>query len=202
MLAYKVALYLHILALVLASGATFVTKLADGRRARARTVGEALDWHNVLLGASKLFPISLGVFVITGSYMLSVARLHIWSNGFVVAGIVGAALLFASGAFLGIKGNALRSVLENMAREDGARPAPRLVPPPLVAILPMINTGIALSVVFDMVAKPASVPVALGVMVIGAAVPAGIAMWKRPPMVAKSARVNIGASLNEEPHAP
>jgi hypothetical protein len=202
MYAYHVALYLHILALVLASGATFVTKLADGRRARARTVGEALDWHNVLTGASKLFPISLAVFVVTGSYMLSVARLHVWSNGFVVAGLAGAAFLFASGAFLGIKGRALEKVLENMAREDSARPAPPLVPPGSVALLPVVNTGIALSVVFDMVAKPTSIPVALGVIAIGMAVPTGIAMRRWPLTAAKSARTNLGASLNEEPRAP
>src|SRR4051812_15960364 len=99
---YRIALFLHIIAVILAAGATAVTKLAATRRMRARTVGEALDWHNVLTGASKLFPVALALFVLTGFYMLSVNGLRVWSTGYVVAGLVGVALLFASGTFLGM----------------------------------------------------------------------------------------------------
>jgi len=179
MTAYSIALFLHILALMLAAGATAVTKLAVGRRVRARTVGDALDWHNVLIAASKLFPVALAIFVVTGSYMLSVARINVWSSGFVVAGLVGVAALFASGAFLGSKAKLLKNVLETIAKEGSDRPAPRLVPPRLVAVLPVVNTGIALSVVYDMVTKPTSVPVALGILVVGAAVSLAAAMRQR-----------------------
>src|SRR5690349_4917005 len=109
MAAYRLALFLHLLALMLATGATAVTKLAVGRRMRARTVGEALEWHDVLMRSSNFFPISLAVFVATGFYMLSVTRLHVWSTGFVVAGLLGVASLFVSGAFLGSKATVLRN---------------------------------------------------------------------------------------------
>lgn len=180
MTAYRIALFLHLLALMLATGATAVTKLAAGRRARARTVGEALDWHGVLMGTSKLFPVSLALFALTGSYMLSVTRANVWSSGFVVAGLVGIVALFASGTYLGIKGKALKEVLERIARDGSDRPAPKLVPPPLVAILPVVNTGIALSVVFDMVTKPASVAVALGIVAVGVALTAALGFRGRP----------------------
>jgi len=65
-LLYPLAKYVHLFALFVAAGVTAVTKLAAGRRMRARTVGEALDWHNVLLSAAKLFPICLVVLAITG----------------------------------------------------------------------------------------------------------------------------------------
>ena len=165
--AYRIALFLHILTLIVAASATAVTKLAVGRRIRARTAGEALEWHNLLLSVSRLFPICLAVFVITGGYMMSVIHVRLWSSGFLVAGLAGVALLFASGTLLGINAKALKQVLEHAARQGTERPAPRLVPSPIIVMLPVINTGIALSVVFDMVMKPASVPFALGVIVIG-----------------------------------
>lgn len=166
---YHIALFIHILALVVAASATAVTKLAVGRRTRARTIAEVLDWHGVLMSSAKLFPMCLATFVITGSYMLSVSRANVWSSGFVVAGLVGSALLLVSGVFLSTKAKALKAFLEEMAKRGADQPAPKLVPPPFVAALPVINTGIALSVVFDMVTKPVSVPVALGVVVIGIA---------------------------------
>jgi hypothetical protein len=183
---YHIALFVHLLAVVVAAGATAVTKLAATRAARAKTVGELLDWHNVLMSAAKLFPICLAAFVITGFYMLSVAHMAIWSSGFVVAGLVGVLLLFASGTFLGIKGNGLKQILEQIAARGADQPAPNLAPPALVAALPLINTGISLGVVFDMATKPASIPVALAVVAIGAVLGAAKGM-KRPSPVMKQA---------------
>ncbi len=180
---YHVALFIHIVTLIVAASATAVTKLAVGRRARARTIGEALDWHDVLMSSSKVFPMCLAAFVITGFYMLSVSRASIWSSGFVVAGLVGVVLLLVSGVFLGTKGKALRHMLDEMAKRGMDQPAPKLVPPPLLAALPMINTGIALSVVFDMVTKPSSIPLALSVVAIGIALGAAGGLRRHAPAV-------------------
>src|SRR6476646_5474321 len=108
---YHIALFIHIVTLIVAASATAVTKLAVGRRIRARTVGDVLDWHNVLMSTSKLFPVCLAAFVITGFYMLSFTHTGIWSTGFVVAGLVGVALLLMSGVFLSTKAKALKQVL-------------------------------------------------------------------------------------------
>jgi hypothetical protein len=164
---YHVTLFIHILALIVATSASAVVELAIVRRDRARTLGEVLDWHNVLMSTARVFPICLATFVITGSYMLSITKVHVMSTGFVVAGLVGAGLLLVSGVFLGTKGKALKQILDEMAKQGADQPAPKLVSPPLVAALPVINTGIALTVAFDMVTKPASIPVALGVLAIG-----------------------------------
>src|ERR1043165_4117161 len=104
-LSYHIALFIHIVALIVAASATAITKLAATRRARARTIGEVLDWHNVLSSASKAFPICLAAFLLTGLYMLSITHIAVWSTGFAVAGLVGVLLLFASGTYLGIKGD-------------------------------------------------------------------------------------------------
>jgi hypothetical protein len=185
---YHIALFLHILAIIVASGATTITKLAAGRRARARTVAEALDWHNVLSSASKAFPIVLAVFFLTGGFMLSRGQASVWSSGFVVAGVTGVVLLFASGTYLGIKGKALGAVLEQMVGKNPDLPAPRLVPPPLVVVLPLVNTGIALAVAFDMVTKPASVTVALGIVALGIAITAVMGLRGKPAPVTKAAQ--------------
>jgi hypothetical protein len=148
-------------------------------------VGEALDWHNVLTSTSKLFPLCLAAFVITGGYMMSLTHTD-WLSGFVVAGVVGSVLLLFSGVFLSVQGKLLKERLEAIAKSGIGQPAPKLVPPRLVAALPAINTGIAMSVAFDMVTKPASVPVALGVVVVGIALGAATSM-RRPVVVAQGA---------------
>lgn len=177
---YHIALFIHILALLVAAGATAVMKLSVGRRMRARTLGDVLDWHNVMMATSKLFPMMLAVFVLTGGYMLSVNHVNVWSTGFVVAGLVGVALLLVSGIFLAAKGKGLSVKLEEMIAQNGAdHPAPKLAPPALVAALPIVNTMIALGVAFDMVTKPTSIPVALSV-VAGAIVLGFIAGTRQP----------------------
>jgi len=179
---YPLAKYVHLVALFVAAGVTAVTKLAAGRRMRARTVGEALDWHNVLMSAAKLFPICLLVLAITGGYMLSVLHVSM-SSGFIVAGVFAIVWLFASGAFLGIKGGALKAALEGMAAKGADQPVPKMAPPAAVVLLPTINTGVALAVALDMVAKPTSIPIALGIVAVGAVLGL-LAAPKRPASMA------------------
>src|SRR4051812_49817775 len=96
---YPLAKYVHLVALFVAAGVTAVTKLAAGRRMRARTVGEALDWHNVLMSAAKLFPICLLVLAITGGYMLCVLPASM-SPRVIVARVFALLWRFARGALL------------------------------------------------------------------------------------------------------
>src|SRR4051812_13102651 len=98
---YPLAKYVHLVALFVAAAVTAITKLAAGRRMRARTVGEALDWHNTLMAAAKLFPICLLFLALTGGYMMSILRVDM-SSGFIVAGVLSLLWLFASGGFLGM----------------------------------------------------------------------------------------------------
>lgn len=183
--AYHIALFLHIVTLIVAASATAVTKLAVGRRNRARTAREALEWHDLLISTSKLFPICLAAFLLTGAYMVSVAGARAWSSGFVVAGLIGVTLLLGSGTYLGVKAKGLKAVLQTFVSRAPEAPTPRLAPPPLAAMLPLINTGIALAVVFDMVTKPTSILVALSVIAAGVVL-AGIAAWRQRPAAAEA----------------
>jgi hypothetical protein len=183
---YHIALFIHLVTLVVAAGATAVTKLAASRRMRARTVGELQEWHGVLMSAARLFPVCLAFFVGSGAYMLGVARAPMWTSAYAVAGLTGVVLLLASGAFLGAKARAFRDVLAELARQGADRPAPKLVPPRLVSALPAVNTGIALAVVFDMVTKPASMAVALGILAGGIVLGGASAMRKPAPQMEKA----------------
>src|SRR4051812_45681902 len=98
---YRLVLFVHVLSLVVAAGATAIMKLALGRRTAARTAVDALDWHNVLSKTSMAFPIVLATFVLTGGYMLGVTHLP-WSTGFIVGGLTGVGLLLLSGIVLGV----------------------------------------------------------------------------------------------------
>jgi len=175
---YRIALFLHVITLVVAASSSAATKLAVGRRSRARTIAEALEWHSLLVSTSRVFPICLASFVITGAYMLSRAGNHAWASGFIVSGLVGVAFLLGSGTYLGIKGKALQQALEKLAKEGADRPVPKLIPPRLVAMLPVLNTGVAFGVIFDMVTKPASI--VLGLAVLLAAVALSVALASRP----------------------
>jgi hypothetical protein len=178
---YHITLYVHIVTLLVAAGATAVLKLAIRRRGRARTVGEMIDWHNVLSATAKLFPICLAMFVITGSYMLSVNHINAWSTGFVVAGLTAVAWLLVTGIFMATKGKALSQMLEGLAKNGLDQPAPKLSAPPFIAAIPFINTGVALAVAFDMVTKPVSIPTALSVLAVGMVLGAIIGTRRRAP---------------------
>ena len=185
---YHIALFVHLVTLVVAASVTAVTKLAAARRARARTIGELQEWHGILMSAARLFPVCLALFVFTGAYMLGVAHAPVWTSAYVVAGLTGVVLLLASGAFLGAKARAFRDALAEMARHGADRPAPTLMPPRLVRMLPAVNSGIALAVVFDMVTKPASLAVALAIIALGIALGASTAARRAVPQQMEQAR--------------
>ena len=178
---YHIALFVHMVTLAVAGSVTAMVKLAAARRIQARTVGEALEWHNMMASAAKVFPVCLVSFTTTGFYMLSFTGGAHLSAGYVDAGLLGVILLLASGTYLGIKGAGLKRILEGaVARDPDAAPT-RIMPPVAVRLLPVINTGIAIGVAFVMVAKPASIPVALGIVALGGLIAAVGAARQRAP---------------------
>lgn len=167
---YHIALFIHIVTLVVAASVTAIVKLAATRRIRARTVSEALEWHDMLSSAAKLFPACLVSFTATGFYMLRFTGGAHLTVAYVDAGLLGVVLLLASGTYLGIKGAGLKRILEEAVLRDPEAAPPRVIPPAAVRFLPAINSGLALGVVFDMVTKPASIALSLGLVLLSGAV--------------------------------
>jgi hypothetical protein len=177
---YRIALFVHLLALIVAAGASAVMKLAAERRARSRTVAEMLEWHQTMGATARLFPVCLAVFVLSGAFMLSRATPGAWASAFVSAGLLGVVLLLASSVYLGISAKGLGRMLSALAERDASAAPPKLAPPPLLASLPAINTGIALAVAFDMVTKPTSLVTALAIVAGGILLGAAGAMKRTP----------------------
>ena len=177
---YHVALFLHFCALISAIAATSVIHIGTVRRDRARTLAEALEWHNTAMATSKTFPIAVATLVLSGSYMLRGSAL--WSSGFVVAGLTGVGMLLLLGMVLSIKGRAMKQRIEQAIRDEGPSQAPTIPRDPVVGILQNIPVGIVLAVMFDMTTKP-SVGSSLGVIGLGVAVGAVVGSLLRPTPV-------------------
>lgn len=167
MTSYQLALFLHLFALLAATSASAVVHFAAGRRSSAPTLRQALDWGKVIARTSRIFPVAVVVLVATGAYM--VAGRWSWNDGWVVAGVVGAVALLASGAVLGKRGAAeARAGVQRL--ESAGRDLPNVAAPdPVGALLGEANTGLALAIVLDMTLKPALVA-SLVVLAVGAAI--------------------------------
>jgi hypothetical protein len=170
MIGYRIALFLHLLALVAASSAAGVAHLAHTRYRHAGARAEARGWHSLLGKVSRVFPIAVLTLVATGSYMVSAAGTNGWALGWVQAGLVAAVLLFVSGATIGARERRVTSELERSGSSERGAPLPW---DSLGAVLSWVNTCLAVSVVFVM-ANKAGLAGSLATLAVGIAVGAAI----------------------------
>ena len=158
---YRIALFIHLAALVAAAWASSRTHLAETRAHRAANAGEALQWYMIAGKAARIFPVVIVLLLATGGYMMSRGG-YTWRDGWVVSGVVAALLLFAVGGVLGARG---RAGARALAQSDAAAPPP--APDFVAARLSRLNTGIALAAMFVMVTKP-SLVISLATLALGA----------------------------------
>ncbi|HEU4641864.1 MAG TPA: hypothetical protein VFS44_05355 [Gemmatimonadaceae bacterium] len=149
---YRIALFVHLLALVAASCASAIVHLAESKRRRAATAHEALQWLQIAAKAAPTFPIVLLVLFATGGYMVTAQHGWSWSAGWVDAGVLGVVLLFVNGSVIGRRSRAAGRALAGIA--NGSAPEQALPHDPLVPVLSWSNTGLAMAVVFVMATKP------------------------------------------------
>jgi hypothetical protein len=164
---YTVALYVHLLALLAAVGASTVvhTALLKVRTAPGRDA--ALQWLGLAHGFARVFPVALAALVASGAWLVHSS--WSWDAGFVLAGLAGVVLLFVSGAV--IEGGRARKLAGELAACPAGVPVAAAVPLARDALLWAAswgNTGIALGVVFAMTAK-SSAPAAFAALAIGLA---------------------------------
>lgn len=171
--AYQLALFVHLLALLAAIAASALVHYSLLRLRRAETAAEALPLIGTCHRVSPAFPIALLALVATGAWMVHSA--WSWSAGFVDAGLVGAAFLFASGAVL--EGGRAKNIAAALA--GGAHPSD-VVHDPVLWAANSGNTGLALAIVFVMATKP-SAPIAFVALAVGLAIGAGVGLALRRP---------------------
>ena len=163
---YQIVLFIHLLALLAATAASAIVKLAAGRRAAAPTLRESMEWGTLIGATSRVFPIAVVTLVATGAYMA--AGQWGWRQGWIEAGVLGSVILLASGAVLGRRGamqakanvRRLMSATHELPNDES--------PDRLAAVLSGANTGLALAIAFVMTTKP-GLAAAMGVLAVGAA---------------------------------
>lgn len=186
MTGYQVALFVHFLALIIAVAGATLVHFTHGRRERALTVHEMLEWHNLLQSSARAFPVALVLLVLSGTYMIVAGALRAWSSGFVVGGLTGSVILLVTGATLSAKGRAVTARLQQLVDQGRGGEVPDLPPDRAMALLERVPDGIVLGVIFDMVAKP-GVGVALAALVICAAGSVALGMLRPGETVSEPA---------------
>jgi hypothetical protein len=187
---YRIALYVHLLALVAASAASALAHLAQARMARAATPAEVAEWHAFIPLVARAFPLAVLTFAATGAYMVQRAGGFGWSAAWVQAGVVGVVLLMALGAVIGKRHGAAsaRLAASGARTADDARDALR---DPVAGTLAWVNTAIGLSVTLVMVVKPGPIGAA-SVLACGIALGVAVARATMARAAAPAAKVALG----------
>jgi hypothetical protein len=150
---YRIALFVHLLALMAASAAAALAHLAQARGSRAESLREIMQWHAFTGLVARVFPVATLALVATGAYMVARAGDFGWNAGWVQVGIAGSVILFASGAVLGRRHRAVGAQLAALQARGGGD-AIHAIPDRVVATLSWMNVGTAIAVVFVMAQKP------------------------------------------------
>ncbi|MHB1311385.1 MAG: hypothetical protein ACYC3L_05135 [Gemmatimonadaceae bacterium] len=163
---YQLALSLHLFALLAATAASAIVHLAAARRAASPSLREAMAWGKLMGSTSRVFPVAVLILVATGAFM--VADHWQWADGWVVAGLVGAVALLASGATVGGRGAAEARANVQRLQQAGRDLPNDAAPDRVMALLSDANTGLALAIVLVMTLKP-GLAASLTVLAVGAA---------------------------------
>ena len=187
---YRIALYIHLLALVAASAASALAHFAVARIERAATPAEVGEWHGFVPLVARAFPLAVLMFAATGVYMVQRTGAFGWRAAWVQAGVVGGVLLMGLGAVIGKRHGAAsaRLAASGARTADDARDALR---DPVAATLAWVNTAIGLSVTLVMVVKPGPIGSA-SILAGGIAVGVAVARATMPRAAAPSAKAPLG----------
>lgn len=178
---YALALFVHLLSLLLATVAASLSTFAALRLRKAETVAEADPWLAVVGRVVPAFPIAVVGLLSSGIYM-TVNRWG-WTIPWIDAALAGLALIVILGnAVEATRGRILRRELETAGMSARAR---RLLRDPVSWTAKMTTLTVAVAVVFVMSVKPAGaecVAALIIAVIVGAA--AAVPLWRASPTAA------------------
>jgi predicted integral membrane protein DUF2269 len=171
---YHVVLYVHLLSLFVGVGAGAVLSVCLFRLKAATTLEEAVPFGALAGKTERAFPVAiLGLFA-TGAYMTS--DLWSWDTGWIVASIVGLALISLQGPLVGGRTG---KMLERALHANGPGPlgdeAKRMTRHPGLWVTEFSNLCVVFGIVWNMTEKPGTAG-AIAAIVVGYAVGAVAAM--------------------------
>lgn len=182
--AYSVMLYVHLLALLLATGASVLAFFAALQMRGAAAPPEVARWAKVVKTVVPCFPLATLLLAGSGAYMTQTEWR--WTTPWIDAGIVGLALLVVCGS--GVEASRGRA-LEREVRAAGLSPRARaLLRDPMAWSAKLTTFTLMLAVVFLMVVKPSALGSALALVVALLAGPlAAVPFWRSPARVGQPA---------------
>jgi len=196
MTGYSIAVFIHLLSLLLACIAASLTTYAALQLRAASSSAEAMRWLALSGRIVPGFPIAtLGLFT-TGAYMAETSSL--WSAPWVLAALAGLAAIAVLGG--GVEGSRVRTLkreLQNCGLSERAR---RLLCDPVAWTAKLMTLTLALGVTFVMTIKPsaegASVTLILALATgLFAAVPL---WWRRSPIIEASESITPAGKLSDD----
>lgn len=150
---YRIALAIHLFALVAATAASALSHFAESRSQRALTIDDARHWYGFALSVARVFPIAIVVLFATGAWMIGIGNTWTWTSGWIDAGIAGTITLFVVGGFLGARARLTTRELARLAADVNAGRNVELPRDAVLGLLSWMNTGLAIAIVFVMAAK-------------------------------------------------
>lgn len=93
---YPVVLFAHVLAVLVAAMAGALTLFAELQLRRATSPDEVIRWGRLVHSVVPAFPVATVTLLGTGAYMTQAQ--WSWHTGWIDAGLVGLALIVASGS--------------------------------------------------------------------------------------------------------
>jgi hypothetical protein len=196
---YQIVLYIHLLALLLATGTATIVHLGDLSMRRAQTLSEAGRWGLLIKRSVIAFPIAAVVLFGSGAYMVS--DVWSWSTPWVLAAICGLAAIMLMGDL--VNGRNARKVGEaiggTLARQgDGplTDEIVALLENPVSIAASFAPTVLMLGVVYVMTAKPGAGGSAATLLVCVA-----VAAAMGPLLARRGAKAPAAAAAAAEPQA-
>jgi hypothetical protein len=162
--AYHVVLYVHLLSLLVAAGASAVMFVCHVRLRAAHTRGDAQQWLVLTEQTVRAFPLAvLGLFG-TGAYLTS--DLWSWRTGWIDVSIAGLVFIALQGPLVGGRaGRILRHALEANGPGVLAGDARRAARSRATWIVVFSNPAVMLAIVWNMTDKPSAGLAAVAVVV-------------------------------------
>ncbi len=183
---YTIALFLHLISVLLACAASAVAMFASLRLRAARDAAEALEWLSVVRRVVPSFPFAVLGLLATGGYMTH--QLRGWTLPWVDAALLGLGLIVALGS--GVEAARGRLLGRELAARGLSPLARRLQRDPVAWTAKMTTLTLVVAVVFVMTAKPHAIGSSLAIVaaVVSGAL-AAIPFWRTrvsdaPPIAA------------------
>jgi hypothetical protein len=152
MTGYSIALFIHLLSLLLACVAASLTTYGALQLRAAGSSTEAMRWLALSERIVPGFPIAtLGLFT-TGAYMAGTSSL--WAAPWVLAGLAGLAAIAVLGG--GVEGSRLRTLKRELQNCGFSERARRLLCDPVAWAAKLMTLTLALGVTFVMTIKPSA----------------------------------------------